>query len=432
MQIFEEWESEIRAYCRATPTVFKTASNARQTDESGKTYLDFFAGAGVLNFGHNNPKMKEALIEYIQNDGVAHSLDMYTTAKRAFIKKFVDTILKPRQMDYRLQFVGPTGTNAVEAALKLARRVTGRENVVAFHHAFHGMTLGSLAATSNAHFRNAAGVPLNNITHMAFGCETLCPGCKLGCGMSSLERMRDIYTDPASGVAKPAAFLVETIQAEGGVRIASQEWLLGVQQLARELGALFIVDDIQVGCGRTGPYFSFESFGLDPDIITLAKGIGGFGTPMAMNLNKPEHDKHWAPGEHTGTFRGQDLSFIAGTVALGYFDDPAFMADTERKGNIIAEALMAIAKKYPVCAVRGRGMMQAIEFPSGELSKAIASACFERGLLAAVCGSRGQVIKLIPPLTIPDDDLHEGLALFAQAVDSQMAEEPAKQEELAS
>lgn len=423
MHVFEQWESEIRAYCRATPTVFKTASNARQTDEAGKTYLDFFAGAGVLNFGHNNPKMKEALIEYIQNDGVAHSLDMYTTAKRAFITKFVDTILKPRQMDYRLQFVGPTGTNAVEAALKLARRVTGRENVVAFHHAFHGMTLGSLAATSNAHFRNAAGVPLNNITHMAFGCETLCPGCKLGCGMSSLERMRDIYTDPASGVAKPAAFLVETIQAEGGVRIASPEWLLGVQQLARELGALFIVDDIQVGCGRTGPYFSFESFGLDPDIITLAKGIGGFGTPMAMNLNKPEHDKHWAPGEHTGTFRGQDLSFIAGTVALGYFDDTAFMADTERKGNIIAEALMAIAEKYPVCAVRGRGMMQAIEFPSGELSKAIASACFERGLLAAVCGSRGQVIKLIPPLTIPDDDLQEGLALFAQAVDSQMAKQ---------
>ena len=432
MQIFEEWESEIRAYCRATPTVFKTASNARQTDESGKSYLDFFAGAGVLNFGHNNPKMKEALIEYIQNDGVAHSLDMYTTAKRAYIKKFVDTILKPRKMDYRLQFVGPTGTNAVEAALKLARRVTGRENVVAFHHAFHGMTLGSLAATSNAHFRNAAGVPLNNITHMAFGCDTPCPGCKLGCGMSSLERMRDIYTDPASGVPKPAAFLVETIQAEGGVRIASQEWLLGVQQLARELGALFIVDDIQVGCGRTGPYFSFESFGLDPDIITLAKGIGGFGTPMAMNLNKPEHDKHWAPGEHTGTFRGQDLSFIAGTVALVYFDDPAFMADTERKGKIIAEALKAIAEKHPVCAVRGRGMMQAIEFPSGELSKAIAAACFERGLLAAVCGSRGQVIKLIPPLTIPDDDLQEGLALFAQAVDSQMVKEPAKLEEFAS
>lgn len=420
MQIFEEWESEIRAYCRATPTVFKTASGARQTDEAGKSYIDFFAGAGVLNFGHNNPLMKEALIDYIQGDGVAHSLDMYTTAKRRFIQKFVETILKPRKMDYRLQFVGPTGTNAVEAALKLARRVTGRENVVAFHHAFHGMTLGALAATSNAHFRNAAGVPLNNVIHQAFGCETPCPGCQLGCGMSSLDRMRDLFTDPASGIAPPAAFLVETIQAEGGVRIASKAWLQGVQALAHELGALFIIDDIQAGCGRTGPYFSFEGFDLDPDIITLAKGIGGFGTPMAMNLNKPQHDKHWAPGEHTGTFRGQDLSFVAGTVALGYFDDPAFTADTLRKGKIINDALKAIADKYPDCAVRGRGMMQAIEFKTGELSKAIASACFERGLIAAVSGSRGQVIKLIPPLTISDEDLHEGLALFAEAVTSQM------------
>ncbi|MDA3875511.1 MAG: aspartate aminotransferase family protein [Halothiobacillus sp.] len=420
MQIFEEWESEIRAYCRAAPTVFKTASNARQTDESGKTFIDFFAGAGVLNFGHNNPKMKQALIEYIQSDGVAHSLDMYTTAKRTFIQKFVDTILKPREMDYRLQFVGPTGTNAVEAALKLARRVTGRENIVAFHHAFHGMTLGALAATTNAHFRNAAGVPLNHVTHQSFGCETPCPGCQLGCGMDSLERMRALYHNPSSGLPKPAAFLVETIQAEGGVRVASAEWLKGVQDLAHELGALFIVDDIQAGCGRTGPYFSFEGMGLDPDIITLAKGIGGFGTPMAMNLNKPEHDKHWAPGEHTGTFRGQDLSFVAGTVALGYFDDPAFMADTQRKGKIIAQALEQIAAKYPGCSVRGRGMMQAIDFGDGNRSKAIATACFERGLLAAVCGSRGQVIKLIPPLTIPDEDLNEGLALFAEAVASQM------------
>ncbi|ANJ66883.1 diaminobutyrate--2-oxoglutarate transaminase [Halothiobacillus diazotrophicus] len=420
MQIFEQWESEIRAYCRVVPTVFKTASNARQTDETGKSFIDFYAGAGVLNFGHNNPRMKSALIDYIQNDGVAHSLDMFTTAKRDFVEKFVETILKPRQMDYRLQFVGPTGTNAVEAALKLARRVTGRTEVVAFHHAFHGMTLGALGATTNAHFRNAAGVPLNHVTHQAFGCETPCPGCQLGCGLPSLDRMRALYNNPSSGLAKPAAFLVETIQAEGGVRVASKEWLQGIQQLARELGALFIVDDIQAGCGRTGSYFSFEEFGLDPDIITLAKGIGGFGTPMAMNLNKPEHDRHWLPGEHTGTFRGQNLSFVAGRVALEYFDDPAFMADTRRKGQIMADALNALAARYPDFAVRGRGMMQAIDFIDGDLSKRIAKACFDRGLLAAVCGARGQVIKLIPPLTIPDDDLNEGLALFADAVTSQM------------
>ncbi|MCL7750600.1 aspartate aminotransferase family protein [Guyparkeria hydrothermalis] len=420
MQVFEQWESEIRAYCRAAPTVFHSASNARQTDEQGRSYIDFYAGAGVLNFGHNDPKMKDAIIDYIQNDGVAHSLDMYTSAKRAFITKFVDTILKPRDMDYRLQFVGPTGTNAVEAALKLARRVTGRQQVVSFHHAFHGMTLGALAATTNAHFRNAAGVPLDNVTHQAFGCESPCPNCQLGCGMPSLERLRDIYADPSSGFPKPAAFLVETIQAEGGVRVASEEWLKGIQDLARELGALFIVDDIQVGCGRTGPYFSFDEMDLDPDIITLAKGIGGFGTPMAMNLNKPEHDKHWLPGEHTGTFRGQDLSFIAGTVALGYFDDPAFMDETRRKGEVIRKRLEKIAGKYPRFAVRGRGMMQALDFIDGDLSKRIARECFDRGLLAAVCGSKGQVIKLIPPLTIPDDDLEEGLNLFEQAVDAQV------------
>ena len=420
MQVFEQWESEIRAYCRAAPTVFKTASNARQTDEAGKSYIDFYAGAGVLNFGHNDPKMKQALIGYIESDGVAHSLDMYTTAKREFVQKFADTVLKPRGMDYRMQFVGPTGTNAVEAALKLARRVTGRNQVVAFHHAFHGMTLGSLAATTNAHFRNAAGVSLDNVVHQAFGCESPCPGCTLGCGLDSLQRMRDIYSDPSSGFPKPAAFLVETIQAEGGVRVASKEWLQGVQALARELGALFIVDDIQVGCGRTGSYFSFEDMDLDPDIITLAKGIGGFGTPLAMNLNKPEHDKQWAPGEHTGTFRGQDLSFVAGTVALRYFDDPAFMDETRRKGAVIAEALQQIADRYPQFAVRGKGMMQAIDLIDGDVSKRIARECFDRGLLAAVCGSRGQVIKLIPPLTIPDDDLDEGLAIFAAAVDAQM------------
>jgi len=193
-----------------------------------------------------------------------------------------------------------------------------------------------------------------------------------------------------------------------------------VEKLAKDVGALFIIDDIQAGCGRTGSYFSFDGMGLDPDIITLAKGIGGFGTPMAMNLNKPEHDKHWAPGEHTGTFRGQDISFIAGTVALGYFDDPAFMDETRRKGEVIRKRLETIAQKYPRFAVRGRGMMQAIDFIDGDLSKRIARECFDRGLLAAVCGSKGQVIKLIPPLTIPDDDLEEGLNLFEQAVDAQV------------
>lgn len=415
MDWFETYESDVRAYGRAYPAVFVTGRNARQTDENGKQYIDFFAGAGVLNFGHNNPKLKQAVIEYLQADGVLHTLDMMTPAKREFIKGFVETILRPRKMDYKLQFMGPTGTNAVEAALKLARRVTGRSNVVAFSQGFHGMTLGALACTANEYFRNAAGTPLAQVSHWPF--ET-----NEGGGVQSLETLRALYENSSGGPEKPAAFIVESLQAEGGVNLASKEWLQALQKLARDLGALLIVDDIQSGCGRTGRYFSFEESGIEPDIITLAKGIGGIGTPMAMNLVKPEHDKHWQPGEHTGTFRGQNISFIAGREALRYFEDDTLLADTRRKGEIIASYLAGIAKKYSDrgFSARGVGMMQALDTGDGALAKAIARDCFDHGMIFGPCGVGGAVIKLIPPLTIPDDDLDEGLAILGAAIDRQM------------
>ncbi len=406
MQIFEQWESDIRGYCRAYPTVFKTASNARQTDEDGKTYIDFFAGAGVLNFGHNNPQMKRALINYIESDGVAHSLDMYTTAKREFLSAFVDTVLKPRQMNHKLQFVGPTGTNAVEAALKMARRVTGRTQVIAFSHGFHGMTLGSLACTANEYFRNAAGVPLEHVHRLPF--ET-----RSG-GDTALKHYRAALDDPSSGLMPPAAFMVEAIQAEGGVNIASQAWLQEVQALARETGALFIIDDIQAGCGRTGSYCSFDGMGLDPDVITLAKGIGGFGTPLAMNLIKPEHDAQWSPGEHTGTFRGQGLSFVAGREALRYFETDEFSSQVRAKGERMAARLHTLAEQHPHLgySARGRGMMQGLDVVDGSKAKEMAKRCFESGLLIGPCGSGGRVIKLIPPLTIEDEVLDQGLNIL--------------------
>lgn len=416
--VFEQWESNIRGYCRVYPTVFKSAVNAEQFDEQGRRYIDFFAGAGVLNFGHNNPAMKTALIDFINSDGLAHSLDTYTTVKRDFIQAFVDTVLLPRKMDYRLQFMGPTGTNAVEAALKLARKVTGRQQVVAFHHGFHGMTLGALAATANQYFRQAAGVPLDHVRHESFGCETPCQGCQLHCGLDNLAKLRAQYQDSSSGMTPPAAFLVEAIQAEGGVHVASQEWLQALQQLAKDLGALLIIDDIQAGCGRTGQYFSFDGMGLSPDIITLAKGIGGFGTPLAMNLVKPEHDQHWQPGEHTGTFRGQGMSFVAGRVALSYFDDDRLMNQVLEHGQTMRARLQGWQQqsRLPHCQVRGKGMMQAIDLGDGALAKAVVSRCFELGLLLGACGKGGSVVKLIPPLTIDAHTLEQGLDLLVQAL----------------
>jgi diaminobutyrate-2-oxoglutarate transaminase len=410
MEAFEKWESEIRGYSRTYPTVFASASNARQVDEAGRSYVDFFAGAGVLNFGHNNARMKRAMIEFLEADGVAHSLDMATTTKRDFIEKFAGTVLAPRDMTMKMQFMGPTGTNAVEAALKLARRVTGRRDVVAFTHGFHGMTLGALAATANDYFRNAAGVPLDHVVRLPF--ETAPGG-----GVESLADFRALLTDASSGFVPPAAFLVETIQAEGGVNVASAEWLRAVQDLAHEVGALFIVDDIQVGCGRTGSYFSFDGMGLDPDIVCLAKGIGGFGTPLAMNLAKPEHDAHWSPGEHTGTFRGQGLSFVAGREALTYFDDDVLMDEVRAKGERMEGALRSLADDVGGgVSVRGRGMVQGLDVVDGAVAKAVVADCFAAGMLIGACGSGGRVLKLIPPLTIPDEDLDEGLQILDKAV----------------
>jgi diaminobutyrate-2-oxoglutarate transaminase len=415
MDWFATYESDIRAYSRVYPAVFVKGDNARQTDEEGLEYIDFYAGAGVLNFGHNNPGMTAAVVDYLQSGGVIHTLDMMTPPKREFIKAFVETILKPREMDYKLQFMGPTGTNAVEAALKLARKVTKRETVVSFTQGFHGMTLGALACTANQYFRQAAGVPLLNVSRCPF--ET-----HQGGGLETLETLRAMYQNTSSGVDAPAAFIVETIQAEGGVNIASKEWMQALQKLAQEFGSLLIIDDIQAGCGRTGQYFSFEDLGIEPDIITLAKGLGGMGTPMAMNLVKPEHDKHWKPGEHTGTFRGQNISFIAGREALRYFEDNAFMQQTQAKGEMMRQLLQEIVDCYPEhdFVVRGKGMMQAIDIGNGTLSKAIANDCFENGMLFGPCGVGGEVMKFIPPLTIPEEDLKQGMAILKEAVDRQI------------
>ena len=413
MTIFEQRESSIRAYSRVYPVVFKTANNARQTDDTGKEYIDFFAGAGVLNFGHNNPAMKNAIIEYLNKNGVLHSLDMQTQAKAEFIQHFTDVILKPRNMPHRLQFTGPTGTNAVEAAMKLARRVTGRQNIVAFDQGFHGMTLGALAATANEYFRSAAGVPLEHVTHLPFAEQS-------DNSDESITALREVFLD--HNAPAPAAFLIETIQAEGGVNVADKNWIKAIAAIAKELGALIIVDDIQVGCGRTGSYFSFDDLDIDPDIVCLAKGIGGIGTPLAMNLVRPELDDHWSPGEHTGTFRGQNLSFVAGKVALDFFTNDTLMDKVNANVDFMHSQLKPLLNSDPSLQLRSKGMIMGLDVGDGERASAIVQKCFIDGLIVASCGMGGKVIKLIPPLTIPQTDLAVGLNILINATRHVMEE----------
>ncbi|HUH01511.1 MAG TPA: diaminobutyrate--2-oxoglutarate transaminase, partial [Kofleriaceae bacterium] len=280
MQIIERLESNVRSYCRSFPVVFDRAEGSHLFDESGRDYLDFFAGAGALNYGHDNPLLRDALLEYIGRGGVAHSLDMTTAAKVRFLELFERLILRPRDLRYKVMFPGPTGTTAVEAALKLARKVTGRASVVAFTNAFHGMTLGSLAVTGNGAKRGGAGVTLDRTNRMPFAGY-------FGTDTDTLGQVAAMLGDGSSGVDAPAAFIVETVQAEGGVNVASEEWLVGLARLAREHDALLIVDDIQVGCGRTGPFFSFEDAGIRPDIVCLSTSLSGFGLPRAVTLMRP-------------------------------------------------------------------------------------------------------------------------------------------------
>ena len=296
MTIFEERESAVRSYCRTWPAVFDRAAGSWLYDENGRAYLDFFAGAGALNYGHNNPVLKRALLDYLAGDRVIHSLDMYTIAKREFLTAFDELILRPRQLDYQVQFPGPGGANSVEAALKLARKVTGRTGVISFTNAFHGMTLGALSITGNAFHRGGAGVPLAHATPMPFD-----PSAGSGApGFLWLERLLD---DSSSGLDKPAAVIVETVQGEGGINVARAEWLRSLAGLCQRHDILLIVDDVQMGCGRTGPFFSFETAGITPDIVCLSKSIGGYGLPLALTLIRPDLDI-WQPGEHNGTFRG--------------------------------------------------------------------------------------------------------------------------------
>ncbi|MFJ3727953.1 diaminobutyrate--2-oxoglutarate transaminase [Streptomyces sp. NPDC090045] len=411
LSVFETVESEVRSYCRAWPVVFERATGSRLYDEHGRGYLDFFAGAGSLNYGHNNPVLKRALLDYLERDGITHALDMSTTAKRAFLETFRSHVLEPRALPYKVMFPGPTGTNAVEAALKLARKVKGRESVVSFTNAFHGMSLGSLAVTGNAFKRAGAGIPLVHGTPMPFDNY-------LGGRTPDFLWFERLLEDQGSGLNHPAAVIVETIQGEGGINVARAEWLRALADLCRRRDMLLIVDDIQMGCGRTGDFFSFEEAGITPDIVTLSKSISGYGLPMSLCLFKPELDL-WEPGEHNGTFRGNNPAFVTATAALEtYWGDNTLRERTLVLGARVESALRELCAEHSRLGAtyRGRGLAWGIEFPRKEHAAEVCRRAFEHGLLVETSGPEGEVVKLLPPLTVTGDELEEGLALLARSL----------------
>jgi len=406
--VFVRRESEARSYCRGFDTVFTTASGSEMTDEGGRSYIDFLAGCSSLNYGHNDPDMKEALIAHISRDGMGHALDLHTDSKGAFLEAFETHILAPRGMDHKVMFTGPTGANAVEAAMKIARKVTGRTNVIAFTNGFHGVTSGALAATGNSYHRGGNGMPLQGVTRVPYDGY-------MGDGMDTAGYLETVLGDPSSGVDAPAAIMLETVQGEGGLTAASAAWVKRVAAIAKSHGALLIIDDIQAGCGRTGTFFSFEEMGVMPDIVTMAKSVSGFGLPMALMLVRPEHDK-FGPAEHNGTFRGNTHAFVTARVAIEKFwSDDAFTREIGAKAEILTEALTKVADMVPGARLKGRGMMQGVDVGSGDLAGDICARAFENGLVIETSGPNDEVVKVLAPLTTPEAQFRKGLDILIGA-----------------
>ncbi|MCC8948190.1 diaminobutyrate--2-oxoglutarate transaminase [Bradyrhizobium sp. Arg62] len=417
MQIFEVLESNVRSYSRSFPAIFSRARGSIMLTEGGRSVIDFLSGAGALNYGHNNHQIRAAITEYLASDAVVHGLDMATPAKLEFMETFSSVILRERKLQYRFQFTGPTGANAIEAALKLSRKVTGRQNIISFTQGYHGMSLGAIAVSGNRFYRTASSASLPGATFMPYDGY-------LGPAVDTADYLRKVLMDESSGIDHPAAILVEAVQGEGGINVAGKKWLQSIQAIARDVGALFIVDDIQMGCGRTGDFFSFEFAGVSPDIIVLSKSLSGYGLPLSMLLIKEGLDA-WRPGEHTGTFRGNNLALVSATAAINlYWRSRTFSQGVQRMGEFVRRRLEAIASEFgDSFAVRGRGMALGFDCLTAETAEVTARKAFEKGLIVERCGPVDQVIKFLPALTIDAEILNQGLEIFQRSLAEALKQE---------
>ena len=411
MNIFEQRESNVRSYCRSFPAVFHRAKGSTIYSDSGQEYIDFLAGAGALNYGHNNDQIKQEIMLYLDADTIIHGLDLHTSAKEKFLAKFSNTVLIPKNLDYRIQFCGSTGTNAVEAALKLARKIKKRTGIFSFMGAYHGMTSGSLAVTGNTAIRSGIWGTSNNVTFMPYPYGFME-------SFDTIAYIDSVLNDVNSGIEKPAAIIFETVQAEGGIIVAPIEWMQRLRELCNRHDILLICDDIQVGCGRTGPFFSFERANIIPDLVVLSKSISGYGFPMSLLLIKPELDI-WEPAEHTGTFRGNQLAFVGAKAALEYWQNTKLEKEVKLKETFLQAFLTEeIASISEQIAIRGIGMIWGIDlanFGGTSSAKKIASLCFELGLIIEIVGRNDTVIKILPPLNIEMATLQKGCFMIKQA-----------------
>jgi diaminobutyrate-2-oxoglutarate transaminase len=423
-------ESEVRSYPRRIPITINQANGVLIQDTSGYSYIDCLAGAGALPLGYNHPEINDEIITKLKSGIPYQALDITTPTKDAFIKEIMGFLPKTFAAESCIQFCGPSGSDAVEAAIKLSKLFTGRNGVFSFHGAYHGMTNGSMALTGNLNTKSRRTGLMPDVTFFPYPYSLR---CKFGLGgemgeKASIRYLESVLYDQESGIVKPAAIILEPIQGEGGVIPASAKWLQEIRRIASEQNIVLIFDEIQCGIGRTGQNFAFEYSGIEPDVLVMSKAIGG-GLPLSCLVFKKKFDC-WNAGEHTGTFRGNQLAMATGAKTLQIIKRDNLVNNALLMGNRLITHLREFQKIYPCIAeVRGKGLMIGVEIvkvgltntfdepiADSDTARRIQRAALEHGLIIEIGGRHGAVLRFLPPLIINCEQIDYVAWAFAQAI----------------
>ncbi|MEY9848587.1 diaminobutyrate--2-oxoglutarate transaminase family protein [Streptacidiphilus sp. MAP5-3] len=424
-------ESAARTYARSLPIVPVRARGMTVEGADGRRYLDCLAGAGTLALGHNHPVVLEAIRSVLDSEAPLHVLDMATPVKDEFTTALFETLPPAFARGARIQFCGPAGTDAVEAALKLVRLATGRDGLLAFTGGYHGQTAGALAASGDTAVRAALEGGGATVTRLPYPYAYRCPfgvggvaGARLGTRWT-----RSLLEDPKAGVDRPAGMLVEVVQGEGGVIAAPDEWLVEQRELTARHGIPLIVDEVQTGVGRTGTFWGVEHSGIEPDVMVVSKAIGG-SLPLAAIVYRSELDV-WAPGAHAGTFRGNQLAMAAGAATLRFVSEQGLSQRAAELGTRMLARLRGLQRELPAIGdVRGRGLMLGVELvdrtgtpdelgahpAAPELASAVRAEALRRGLIVELGGRYGSVVRLLPPLTMTDEQAEAVMERLAESI----------------
>ncbi|MCY1151456.1 MAG: diaminobutyrate--2-oxoglutarate transaminase family protein [Sphaerochaetaceae bacterium] len=425
------FESSARSYPRKFPFALNKAFGSYLEDVEGNKYLDFLCGAGTLALGHNNKEINQAMIDLISSEAPLHTLDLITPTKDLFVETLIENLPSGLKDNAKIQFCSPSGTDAVDAVIKLFKTVTGRRTVIAFSGAYHGMGHGALALTGNLNAKEKVASLMPDVHFFPYPYSYRCPfglgGEKgLDAAIAYFERT---LKDPESGITKPAAVILEPIQGEGGVIPAPIKFLKEIRRITKELDIPLIFDEIQCGIGRSGKFFAHEYAQVSPDAILVSKAIGGT-QPMSLVIYDKKYDG-WNAGSHAGTFRGNQLAMAAGTVVMKKVGQPSFLQEVREKGEYLLSKLNELKDEVSIIGdIRGKGLMIGIEFidPSGEkdmigsfppssiYSATVQKKCFERHLIMEKGGRFGSVMRVLCALNVSYQELDEMLEIFTSVV----------------